>query len=86
MNKTICVTSYNSTGFGMNTKKMIEKLSLFSDIICIQEHFLIDSNSKKYSNSNKIRQSYGDVYDILVTPAIKDSSQISREEVVVAWP
>ena len=48
----ICITSYNSTGFGLGQQAYIETLSLFSDIVCIQEHFLLDAGDKKYSNSN----------------------------------
>ena len=54
--KQICITSYNSTGFGLGAQNYIETLLLFSDICGIQEHFLLNSKSKKYSNVNKIKQ------------------------------
>ena len=43
-NLNIC--SYNSTGFGIAAQNYIDKLLLFSDILCVQEHFLLDSNDK----------------------------------------
>ena len=34
------ISSYNSTGFGIAAQNYIIKLLLFSDIVCVQEHFL----------------------------------------------
>ena len=48
----VTVTSYNSRGFAENKQKYIDTLLLFSDILCVQEHFLLSSNDKKHSNMN----------------------------------
>ena len=47
----ICVTSYNSGGMGIEKQKYLQTLQLFSDIICVQETFLLDSGDKKHSNT-----------------------------------
>ena len=53
-------------------------LLLFSDILCIQEHFLLDSKDKKHSNTNKLRNSFGTDHDMFITPAHKAASQVTR--------
>ena len=74
----LCITSYNSTGLGIASQNFISTLSLFSNIICLQEHFLLDSKSKTYSNTNKLRKLFGNKYDMFIVPASKDTSQVSR--------
>ena len=54
--KTVCVTSYNSGDMGLDKQNYIKSLTLFSDILCIQEHFLLDSGNKKYSNTQKLKK------------------------------
>ena len=76
--KTLCITSYNSTGLGIGAQNFISTLSLFSNILCIQEHFLLDSKSKTYSNTDKLRKLYNDKYDMFIVPAVKDESQVSK--------
>ena len=44
--KPICITSYNSTGFGLGAVRFMETLLVFSNILCVQEHFLQDSGDK----------------------------------------
>ena len=56
--ETLCISSYNSTGFGLGAQKFMSTLSLFSDIIGLQEHFLLDNPNKKYSNTNKLKKSF----------------------------
>ena len=73
----ICVTSYNSTGFSQNKIDFIRTLLLFTDICCLQEHFLMTSKDKKHSNTNKIRKAYGQEYDMFITPAVKSNSEVS---------
>ena len=75
----ICITSYNPTGFGISAKEYIRKLLLFSNIICFQEHFLQDSGDKKYSNTNKLRKAFPN-HDMFIKPAVKDNNYVSREE------
>ena len=75
----LCVTSYNSTGFGQNKIDYIKTLLLFSDIFCLQEHFILSSSDKKHSNTNKIRRAFGDKYDIFIVPAVKKNDNITRE-------
>ena len=77
-NKHLCISSYNSTGYGLGAKQSMETLLLFSDILCIQEHFLLDSKSKKHSNTNKMRVDFGDNFDMFIVPASKDASKVSR--------
>ena len=38
----ICVNSYNSGGMGLDKQNFIKTLTLFSDVLCLQEHFLLD--------------------------------------------
>ena len=75
--KPICVTSYNSTGLGLGTIKFVETLLLFSNILCLQEHFLQDSGDKKHSNTNKLRKSFPN-HDMFITPAFKADNRVSR--------
>ena len=73
----ICITSYNSTGFGLGTVKFIETLLSFSNIICLQEHFLQDAGDRKHSNTNKIRKSFPN-HDMFINPAYKADNRVSR--------
>ena len=73
----LCITSYNSTGFGRGVVNFMETLLSFSDILCIQEHFLQDSGQKKYSNTNKIKVAFPN-YDMLIKPAAKSNNQVCR--------
>ena len=74
----ICITSYNSTGFGLSQQAYIETLALFSDIVCIQEHFLLDSGDKKHSNTDKIRKKFSNQFDMYVKPAYKSNSNVKQ--------
>ena len=74
----MCISSYNSTGFSVAVQNYVETLLLFSDIIWIQEHFLLDSHDRKYSSTDKIRKSFGDNLDMFIVPAQKDNSQVTR--------
>ena len=74
----LCVTSYNSTGFGIGVQQFISTLALFSNIICLQEHFLLDNKDKKYSNTAKIRKAFSSKYDMFVVPASKENKQVSK--------
>ena len=73
----MCITSFNSTGFGIAVQEYIETLLLFSDILCVQEHFLLDAKDKKYSNTNKLRKRYNNC-DMFIVPAHKDNNQVSK--------
>jgi hypothetical protein len=74
----ICITSYNSTGFGLHQQNYIETLSLFSDMVCLQEHFLLDAKDRKQSNTNKIRKTFGNKFDMYIVPAQKPNDSVSR--------
>ena len=74
----ICISSYNSTGFGIGVQSFIKTLALFTDILCIQEHFLLDAKSKTYSNTDKLRKLCSGRYDMFIVPAYKDMLQVSR--------
>ena len=70
------ITSYNSTGFGIAAQNYIETLLLFSDILCVQEHFLLDSRDKKHSNTDKIRI-FSDKCDMMIIPAVKNNNIVT---------
>ena len=71
------MTSFNSTGFGISVQEYIETLLLFTDVLCIQEHFLLDAKDKKYSNTNKLRKRYNDC-DMFIVPEVKNNYQVSK--------
>ena len=50
----ICVTRYNSWGFSESKQQFIKTLQTFSDILCLQEHLLLDAKDKKHYNTNKL--------------------------------
>ena len=85
----ICVTSFNSGGMGLDRQQYIKSLQLFSDIICIQEHFLLDSGDRKHSNTNKLKQYFGDTHDMIIKPGYKDNNSVSKERgsggLVIMW-
>ena len=70
---TLCLTSYNSGGMGIEKQNFISLLSLFSDILCIQEHFLLDSGDRKHSNTNKLKKYFGETHDMYIVPAFKEN-------------
>ena len=70
--QSLCITSYNSTGFGLAAQNYTKTLLLFSDILCMQEHFLLDSNDKKHSNTKKLVKQFGTNHDMYIVPAYKD--------------
>jgi hypothetical protein len=72
------VSSFNSTGFGIAVQEYIETILIFSDIVCIQEHFLLDNKDKKHSNTNKLRNRFGQNHDMFIVPAHKENSLVSR--------
>ena len=74
----ICVTSYNSTGLGLGVQTFLSTVSLFSNILCLQEHFLLDGKNKKHSNTDKLRKICGNRYDMFIVPAFKDQSQVTK--------
>ena len=55
----------------------METLLLFTDILCIQEHFLLDAQDRKYSNTNKLRKKFTNC-DMFIVPAHKNSNQVSK--------
>ena len=71
------ITSYNSTGFGLAAQNYIETLLLFSDVLCVQEHFLVDSRDKKHSNTDKLKAMFGDKHDMIIIPAYKDNNSVT---------
>ena len=52
-------------------------MPVFSDILGLQEHFLLDNKEKKHSNTNKIRKRFGDNYDMYLVPAFKETDRVS---------
>ena len=88
-NYNICVTSYNSGGMGLDRQQYIKTLQLFSDVLCIQEHFLLDSGDRKHSNTNKLKQYFGDTHDMIIKPAYKDKNCITKGRgsggLVIMW-
>jgi len=86
---TICVTSYNSGGIGVDRQNYIKTLLLFSDILCVQEHFLLDSGDRKHSNTNKLKQYFSDNHDMYIKPAFKSNNCLSKGRgsggLVILW-
>ena len=39
---------------------------------------MLDSQDKKYSNTNKIRNKFGKDFDMFIVPAVKDNSQVTK--------
>ena len=78
LDKELAICSYNSTGFGLAAQNLMDKLLLFTDILCVQEHFLLDCNDKKYSNTDKMRARFNNSHDMFIVPAKEDNSQVSR--------
>ena len=78
LNKELTICSYNSTGFGFAAQNCIETLLLFSDIVCIQEHFLLDCQDRKFSNTDKLKNRFNSAHDMFIVPAKKDLTQVSR--------
>ena len=74
----LCVTSYNSTGFGPSAQNHIKTLLTFSDICCIQEHFLLDCKDKKSSNTDRLKTKFGDFHDMHILPAVKSDKFVSK--------
>ena len=74
----LCITSYNSTGFGLHQQKYLKTLLLFFDILCVQEDFILDAKDKNHSNTNKIRKIFGNSHDMLVVPSFKDVKNVSK--------
>ena len=74
----LCVTSYNSTGFGQDKIDFMKTLLLFSDVLSVQEHFLLSSDDRKHSNTDKIRRAFGDNYDMFVVPAVKSNENVTK--------
>ena len=74
----MCVTSYNSTGFGLAAQNHMQTLQLFSDILCIQEHFLLDGKDKNHSNTDSLRKLLGSQFDMFIVPAVKENNNITR--------
>ena len=73
--KTVCVTSYNSGGLGLDRQNFIKTLNIFSDILCIQKHFLLDAGGKKHSNTYKLNTLFCDTHDMLINPAFKECNE-----------
>ena len=76
--KSLCISSYNSTGFGISAQNHINTLLSFSDLLCIQEHFLLDSKSRKSRNSDKVKSEFGALHDMFIVPAVKSTDYVSR--------
>ena len=74
----LCITSYNSTGFGLGAQSHMKTLLSFSDILCVQEHFLLDSRSKKNSNTDKLKNQFSGAHDMFIVPAAKSNDNISK--------
>ena len=74
----LCITSYNSTGYGIAAKYYINTPLLFSDILCIQEHFLLSSKDKRHSNTNKLVNVFNNNHDMFIVPAYKNVNQVTK--------
>ena len=73
----LCIASYNSTGFGLSAQNHMKTLLSFCDILCVQEHFLLDSRSKKCS-TDKLKNQFSGLHDMFIVPANKSNDNISK--------
>ena len=74
----LCISSFNSTGFGIGIQNYMTTLLSFSDILSVQEHFLLDSKSKKNSNTDKLKNYFAHTHDTFVVPAVKCNKTVNR--------
>ena len=74
----ICVTSYNSGGMGLDKQNFVKALTLFSEVLCLQEHFLLDAGNNKYNNTHKLKNYFADSNDMFIKPAFKNYFKISK--------
>ena len=85
----ICVTSYNSGGMGLDKQNFMKTLTLFFDVLSLKEHFLLDAGNKKYNNTHKLKNYFGDSYDMFIKPAFKNDFKISKGResggLVIMW-
>ena len=83
------MTSYNLGGLGLGRQNFIKTLNIFSDILCIQEHFLLDAGGKKHNNTYKLKILFGDTHDMLIRPAFKESNAVTKGRgmggLVIMW-
>ena len=77
-NNILSICSFNSTGFGFASQNYMDKLLLCSDILCVQEHFLLDCKNKNYSNTDKLKEKFNDLHDMYIIPAVKDQNQVTK--------
>ena len=49
-------------------KLYVYRSSLFTDVLTVQEHFLLTTDDRKHSNTDKIRRAFGDNYNMFVVP------------------
>ena len=74
----LCITSYNSTGFGLGAQSHMKTVLSFSDILCVQEHFVLDSRSKKNSYTDKLENQFSGTHDMFIVPVAKNNDNISK--------
>ena len=81
------MTSCNLTGFGLAAQNYLKTLLLFSDVLCVQEHFLLDHKDKKHSNTKKLVNILGSSHDMYIVPACKSNKQVTRGQggLVTLW-
>ena len=83
------MTSYNSGGLGLGRQNFIKTLNIFSDILCIQEHFLLDAGGKKHNNTYKLKILFEDTHGMLIRPAFKESNAVTKGRgmggLVIMW-
>ena len=60
----------------MHAQTYIEEVLLFSHVVCIQEHFLLTSQSKSHSNTDLLKKLYGNNQDMDIIPAVKHDNII----------
>ena len=79
----LTILSYNSTGFPVQRQDYLKKLQLFSDMICIQEHFQLKNCKFRISNS------FSDTFDLYFKPAVKSNSELGlgrpKGGLFIAW-
>ena len=79
----VTITSYNSTGFPVQRQLYMNKLQLFSDVICGQEHFQLKDSKYRVVNA------FNSDFEVYFKPAFKSSEALTcgrpKGGVYIAW-
>ena len=67
----VTIISYNSTGLSVQRQLYMNKLQLFSDVICGQEHFQLKDSKYRVVNA------FNSDFEVYFKPALKSSKVLT---------